>query len=480
MADKRSPAERISSGEIEKQYEYMRRVRDITAKKSQQRSAPLYACVKTYGCQQNEADSERLAGMAVEMGYALTDDDKCADLILINTCAVREHAELKALSITGQFKHLKEKNKELVIGICGCMVSQEHRCDDIKHRYPYVDFLFGTSMLYRLPEILCKRLSGGKRGFYSDYGAGNIAEGLPVSRKAPYKAWVSVMYGCNNFCTYCIVPYVRGRERSRLKEDILAEVRELVQNGCHEITLLGQNVNSYGLDIEEYKGNYDFASLLCDINAIEGDFIIRFMTSHPKDASKRLIDTLASLSKAAPHFHLPLQSGSDRVLKRMNRRYTSADYLKLLAYMREKMPDICVTSDIITGFPGETEEDFEETLRVIKEANYDMIYSFIYSKRKGTPAAEYDDQIPADVTSARFRRLLDTQNEIAKEKNSLLVGKVFRVLCDGVSKSDENMYTGRTPGAKLVHFPSDVDMTGKFVNIKITSAETFALFGEKF
>ena len=469
----------LPEGEMQKQNEYIARVRAVVLGQRAETGEIKYAFVQTFGCQQNEADSERLAGMAVEMGYSLTDDDKCADLILINTCAVREHAELKALSITGQFKHLKEKNKELVIGICGCMVSQEHRCDDIKHRYPYVDFLFGTSMLYKLPEILLGRLSGGKRGFYSDYGAGNIAEGLPVSRKAPYKAWVSVMYGCNNFCTYCIVPYVRGRERSRLKEDILAEVRELVQNGCHEITLLGQNVNSYGLDIEEYKDKYDFSSLLCDINAIEGDFIIRFMTSHPKDASKRLIDTLALLPKAAPHFHLPLQSGSDRVLKRMNRRYTSADYLKLLAYMREKMPDICVTSDIITGFPGETEEDFEETLRVIKEANYDMIYSFIYSKRKGTPAAEYDDQIPADVTSARFRRLLDTQNEIAKEKNSLLVGKVFRVLCDGVSKSDENMYTGRTPGAKLVHFPSDTDMTGKFVNIKITSAETFALFGEK-
>ncbi len=479
MADNRASAVKIPKADIEKQYEYMHRVRDITVKKSAEYGRALYACVKTYGCQQNEADSERLAGMACEMGYTLTDDDQNADLILINTCAVREHAELKALSITGQFKHLKEKNKELVIGICGCMVSQEHRCDDIKHRYPYVDFLFGTSMLYRLPEILFKRLSGGRRGFYSDYGAGNIAEGLPVCRKAPYKAWVSIMYGCNNFCTYCIVPYVRGRERSRLKEDILAEVRELAQNGCHEITLLGQNVNSYGLDIEEYKGKYDFASLLCDINDIEGDFLIRFMTSHPKDASKRLIDTLATLEKAAPHFHLPLQSGSDRVLKRMNRRYTSADYLDLLAYMRAKMPDICVTSDIITGFPGETEEDFEETLRVIKEANYDMIYSFIYSKRRGTPAADYEDQIPPEVTSARFRRLLDTQNEIAKEKNQLLVGKTFRVLCDGVSKNDSNMYTGRTPGAKLVHFPSDEDMTGKFVNVKITSAETFALFGEK-
>lgn len=479
MIDNRTSAVRLGSEDIEKQFAYMRRVKEITAKKSACRGTPLYACVKTYGCQQNEADSERLAGMAQSMGYELTDDEKNADLILINTCAVREHAELKALSITGQFKHLKEKNKDLVIGICGCMVSQEHRCDDIKHRYPYVDFLFGTSMLYRLPEILYKRVSGGKRGFYSDHGAGNIAEGLPISRKAPYKAWVSVMYGCNNFCTYCIVPYVRGRERSRFKEDILAEVRELAENGCHEITLLGQNVNSYGLDIEEYKGNYDFSSLLCDINAIPGDFLIRFMTSHPKDASKRLIDTLASLEKAAPHFHLPLQSGSDRVLKRMNRRYTAEGYLSLLAYMREKMPDICVTSDIITGFPGETEEDFEETLRVIKKANYDMIYSFIYSKRKGTPAAEYEDQVPPDVTSARFRRLLDTQNAIAHEKNARLVGRTFRVLCDGVSKNDPNMYTGRTPGGKLVHFPSDTDITGEFAEIKITSAETFALFGEK-
>ena len=478
MTDKRSEIKKISKEETETQYEYIERVKKIITQRAQDEKREVFACVKTYGCQQNEADSEILSGMAEAMGYTLTEDEKKADLILVNTCAVREHAELKALSITGQFKHLKEKNQNLTIGICGCMVSQQHRCENIKHSYPYVDFLFGTSMLYRMPEILFKRLNGGKRGFYSDFGAGSLAEGLPVKRVHKYKAWVSVMYGCNNFCTYCIVPYVRGRERSRRREDILAEIKQLAENGCHEITLLGQNVNSYGKDIEEYKGQYDFASLLCDIDKIEGDFIIRFMTSHPKDASKRLIDTLASLKKAAPHFHLPLQSGSDEILKRMNRHYTAASYLELLSYMREKTPDICVTSDIITGFPGETEEDFEKTLSVIKEAKYDMIYSFIYSKRPGTPASEYEDQVPQNVKSARFSRLLELQNSIAYEKNKALVGKTFRVLCDGVSKNDPGMYTARTPGNKLVHFSSKNDLTGEFVNVKITSAETFVLFAE--
>lgn len=478
MTDNRSKIHLVTKDETDKQYEYISRVKEIVSRRSSQLGRQLFACIKTYGCQQNEADSEILSGMAHAMGYTLTDNEKEADLILVNTCAVREHAELKALSITGQFKHLKEKNHDLVIGICGCMVSQQHRCENIKHSYPYVDFLFGTSMLYRMPEILFKRLNGGKRGFYSDFGAGSLAEGLPVKREYKYKAWVSVMYGCNNFCTYCIVPYVRGRERSRRREDILEEIKKLAEGGCHEITLLGQNVNSYGLDIEEYKGNYDFSSLLCDIDKIEGDFIVRFMTSHPKDASKRLIDTMASLKKTAPHFHLPLQSGSDEILKRMNRHYTSQSYLDLLSYMREKIPDICVTSDIITGFPGETEEDFDKTLSVIKEARYDMIYSFIYSIRPGTPAAKYEDQVPPEVKSARFSRLLELQNSIAYEKNKSLVGKTFRVLCDGVSKNDPDMYTARTPGNKLVHFSSKEDLTGEFINVKITSAETFVLFAE--
>lgn len=469
---------RVSREEIAEQHAYMDRVRNIVAKKRERFGRDMKYCVITYGCQQNEADSERLSGMASSMGYTETKNEKEADLILINTCAVREHAELKALSLTGQYKHLKEANGELIIGIGGCMVSQQRRCDDIKNSYPYVDFLFGTSMLHRVPEFVYKRMKGGKRGFYSDFGAGCIAEGLPVKREHRHKAWVSVMNGCNNFCTYCIVPYVRGKERSRYKEDILSEVRTLVEEGCREITLLGQNVNSYGLDIEEYSGKYDFSSLLKDINAIDGDFIIRFMTSHPKDAKRELIDTMASCEKVAPHFHLPLQSGSDEVLRRMNRHYTSEYYVGLLEYMRKRIPDVCVTTDIITGFPGETDEDFEKTLSVVSAARYDMIYSFIYSPRPGTPAAQYDDQISPAVKNERFRRLLDTQNAIAYEKNLAAVGKTYRVLCDGVSKNDDGMYTGRTLGNKLVHFPYDRDLTGEFINVKITGAQPYALIGQ--
>lgn len=469
---------RITQNEIDKQFDYMAKVSQIVSERVTQKCRDLLYCVITYGCQQNEADSERLAGMARQMGYLPAKSEKEADLIIVNTCAVREHAELKALSLTGQYKHLKEANPDLIIAICGCMVSQQRRCDDIKRSYPYVDFLFGTSMLHRLPEFLYARLKGGKRGFYSDFGAGSIAEGVPVCREYKYKAWVSVMYGCNNFCTYCIVPYVRGKERSRYKEDILQEIRLLAANGCKEITLLGQNVNSYGLDVPDYNGKYDFAALLEDINAVEGDFIIRFMTSHPKDANKRLIDVMARCEKVAPHFHLPLQSGSDEILSAMNRRYTAQQYLELLDYMREKIPDICVTSDIITGFPKETEEDFQKTLDVVARARYDMIYSFIFSPRPGTPAAEYDGQISPEVKNTRFRKLLDVQNAISLEKNVACVGKTFRVLCEGKSKSNSEMFTGRTGGNKLVHFPCECDKTGEFVNVKITSAETFALFGE--
>ena len=469
---------RIPQNEIQDQLGSMHKVRSIVSKKAEQRGSCMKYCVITYGCQQNEADSERLSGIAEKMGYVQVYSEKDADLILVNTCAVREHAELKALSVTGQYKHLKEANPELIVGIGGCMVSQQRRCDDIKNSYPYVDFLFGTSMLYRVPEFIYKRLTGGKRGFYSEFGAGCIAEGLPVKREHKHKAWVSVMNGCNNFCTYCIVPYVRGRERSRYKEDILEEIRTVVNDGCHEITLLGQNVNSYGLDLPEYVGKYDFSSLLQDINEIDGDFIVRFMTSHPKDAKKELIDTMARCEKIAPHFHLPLQSGSDEILKRMNRKYTSEYYLGLLAYMREKIPDICVTTDIITGFPGETEEDFEKTLSLVSIARYDMIYSFIYSPRPGTPAAEYGDQISAEDKNRRFRRLLDLQNQISYEKNLSAVGKTYRVLCDGLSKNDGGMYTGRTAGNKLVHFPCNEDMTGRFVTVKIAAAQPYALLGE--
>lgn len=460
----------ITGEEIRRQHEYISRVRAII----ENEGVRQYALIRTFGCQQNEADSERLAGMAEAMGYELTEDESAADLILVNTCAIREHAELKALSITGQFKHLKAAKPQLIIGICGCMVSQEHRLSDIKNRYPYVDFLFGTGELYRFPELLYRTKDKGERFFVVEETVGNIAEGLPVKRASAFKAWLSIMYGCNNFCTYCVVPYVRGRERSRKREDVLAEARELISAGYKEITLLGQNVNSYGKDLGY---DYDFADLLSDICAIDGDFIVRFMTSHPKDASKKLIDVMTENKKIARQFHLPIQSGSNTVLSRMNRRYTREAYLELIDYMREKMPNIALTTDIIVGFPGETEEDFEQTLDILSRVRYDNIYSFIYSPRRGTPAAEMEDAVPTTVQSERFSRLLELQHKISNEENQKLVGTRQRVLVEGISKNDADMYTGRCESGRLVHFASERDLTGELVDILIERAETFNVFG---
>jgi tRNA-N(6)-(isopentenyl)adenosine-37 thiotransferase enzyme MiaB len=458
----------ITKDQIDEQYEYMRKICLTHNNKK------VYAYIQTFGCQQNEADSERLTGMAKEMGYIICGEASEADLILINTCAIREHAELKALSITGQFKHLKAKKPELLIGICGCMVSQEHRKDDIKNKYPYVDFLFGTNMLYRFPEILYRTIVDNKRKFYIEDNDGNIAEGLPVVRESSFKAWVSVMYGCNNYCTYCVVPYVRGRERSRKPEDITAEINQLAAEGYKEITLLGQNVNSYGKDLQI---EYDFSDLLNDICKIDGDFLIRFMTSHPKDATFKLIDTMAANDKIAKQLHLPLQAGSNRVLKKMNRVYTKEHYTELIDYTRKLMPDIALSTDIIVGFPTETDEDFAETIEMLERIRYDSIYSFIYSRRKGTVAYDMDGQIPDIIKSKRFERLLEVQNRISNEKNQMYDKQVIRVLCEGKSKSDDTKYTGRNEKNRLVHFEADDSYVGKFVDVLITKAETYALMG---
>ena len=460
---------RITEEAINEQYGYMRRVRALTGGNKR-------AFIQTFGCQQNEADSERLAGMLAEMGYAPASAPEEADLILVNTCAVREHAELKALSITGQFKHLKEARPSLIIGICGCMVSQEHRAGTIKHSYPYVDFLFGTSMLYRFPEILYGTMTEeGRRILWEDAGEGNIAEGLPVRREGSFKAWLSIMYGCNNFCSYCVVPYVRGRERSRHREDILAEARALADAGYKEITLLGQNVNSYGHDLGY---DYDFADLIADICAIPGDFRLRFMTSHPKDASRKLIDVMAANEKVERHFHLPLQSGDDRVLAAMNRKYTCEGYLALVDYMRCAMPEISITTDIIVGFPGETEEEFGHTLDMLKRVRFDNIYSFIYSRRRGTPAEKMPDQAPEEVKRERFARMLEVQNAISTESNARLVGKRVEALVEGYSKTDPDRLTARTAGNKLIHFTGDAGLIGERIMLEVTSAGTYSLFGK--
>ncbi len=433
------------------------------------------AFVLTFGCQQNEADSEKLAGLCEAMGYETVQQPESAELILVNTCAIREHAEQKALSIVGQYKHLKAKNPELIIGVCGCMVVQEHRKTELKMRYPYVDLVFGTSSLHRFPQLLCKKTEKGKRLFCADETDDTVAEGLPVRRESRYRAWVSIMYGCNNFCSYCIVPYVRGRERSRKPEEIVKEVRALVSEGYKDITLLGQNVNSYAKDSD---AGYDFADLLAELDQIEGEYVLRFMTSHPKDASRKLIDVMASSKHIAHQFHLPMQSGSDRILKAMNRRYDTARYLEIVKYMRERIPDVTLTSDIIVGFPGETDEDFEGTLEMLRQVRFDMLYSFIYSPRKGTPAAELE-QLPRAVQNERFDRLLELQNAIGTENNQALLGKPLRVLCDGVSKNNATLYSGRTDGNKIVFFEGTPEDTGRFVTVVAERADAFALYGKK-
>ena len=428
----------------------------------------------TFGCQQNEADSEKIAGLAEAMGYEIVKTPEEADLIVVNTCAVREHAEKKALSITGQFKHLKAKNPNLILALCGCMVTQPHRAEEIKRRYPYVDIVFGTGALHLFPQLLWEKKQTGKRKSVPDITETVIPEGVPIRRESNYRAWVSVMYGCNNFCSYCIVPYVRGRERSRDHLCVEREAEELVKSGYKDITLLGQNVNSYGKDRAD---GFDFADLLARLDAIPGDYTLRFMTSHPKDASRKLIDVMANAKHVAHQFHLPLQAGSDAILRRMNRKYTTAQYLETVDYLREKMPDVTISSDIIVGFPGESEEDFAGTLGMLERVRFDMIFSFLYSKRKGTPAAKMEGQVPPEVQHARFERLLALQNEIAKEKNQPLIGKPLRVLCDGPSKNNPALLSGRTDGNKIAFFAGDERNTGRFLTFVADRADAYALYG---
>ncbi len=461
--------------EIEVQKEYIQKLRtEIESRVSAGEERPG-AFSLTFGCQQNEADSEKLLGMCLAMGYRAVEHPEEAELIVVNTCAIREHAEKKALSIVGQYKHLKAKNPNLIIAICGCMVTQDHRREQIKRSYGYVDLTFGTSSIHRFPQLLHDKLKKGNRLFCPEESVYAVAEGLPVARQSGYRAWVSIMYGCNNFCSYCIVPYVRGRERSRHPDEIEKEVRELVAKGYRDITLLGQNVNSYGKGCD---WSCDFADLLARLDAVEGDYTLHFMTSHPKDASHKLIDVMAASRHVAHHFHLPLQSGSDRILSLMNRHYDKERYMDIVTYMKEKMPDITITSDIIVGFPGESEADFEGTLEMLRAVEYDMIYSFIYSPRKGTPAAEME-QVPREVTAPRFQRLLTLQDEIARAKNQPLVGKPLRVLCDGVSKNNPDLYSGRTDGNKIVFFEGEPADIGCFMTVVPDRADTFALYGTK-
>lgn len=433
--------------------------------------APKYF-IQTFGCQQNEADSERLAGLCAVMGYAPTANADEADIILVNTCAVREHAEKKALSIIGNYKHIKEKiNPALIIGVGGCMVTQKSRSDKLKGSYPYVSFTFDTGALHSVPALVKNTLDGGRRSFIHSE-EWKLNEGIPISRRSSHMAWLSIMYGCNNFCSYCIVPYVRGRERSRSADAVIEEAKKLIAAGAKDITLLGQNVNSYS------GGGVDIAELMHRICALDGDFRLRFMTSHPKDASPRLIEAMATEDKIVKHFHLPIQSGSDRILKLMNRKYTAAEYLEKIALLKERVPDVAITSDIIVGFPGETDEDFAATLDILERVRYDMVFSFIYSPRAGTPAASMADQIPHDVSSERMTRLLAADNRISGERNERFVDRTLRVLVEDVSKTNDGTLTGRASPVRPIHFVGDRSLIGQFVNVKITKNETYCLVGE--
>ncbi len=458
----------ISQSELQDQFQYCDR---IAALWQRAHKTPT-AYVETYGCQQNEADSEKLRGYLTQSGYRIVPEAEGADVVVMNTCAIREHAEQRVFGNLGALTHTKRRHPEQKIFLCGCMAGETKVSDRIKKSYPHVDGVFSTHHLWQFPEILWNVLTKGKRQFYIADEPGSIAEGIPQLRDSSLKTWVSIMYGCNNFCTYCIVPYVRGRERSRKPEDILAECRCLIENGAKEITLLGQNVNSYGKDLD---CGIDFADLLAQIARIPGDFLVRFMTSHPRDASKKLFDTMAASPKIAKQLHLPFQSGSSRVLKAMNRHYDRETYLEKVRYAKSVMPELVLTSDVIVGFPGETEEEFEETISLIRQVHYDSLFTFIFSPRTGTPAASMDDPTPKEEKNRRFDRLCQVQNEISVQIHEAYVGKHMRCLVDGV---DKDFLTARTEGGRLVRFPGSRELIGTYQTITITGATTWSLTGE--
>ncbi|MCM1166362.1 MAG: tRNA (N6-isopentenyl adenosine(37)-C2)-methylthiotransferase MiaB [Lachnospiraceae bacterium] len=459
----------ITAEEMALQREFAKKCAEMNAK----RENPPTAHVHTFGCQQNVSDGEKIKGMLAAMGCGFSDTPEGADIIIFNTCAVRENAEDRVFGNLGALKHEKRRNPDVIIGVCGCMVQQEHIVKRIKRSFPHVDLVFGTNALHTLPELVYGQLTEKKREFCIPEGDGVIAEGIPLRRESALKASIPIMYGCNNFCTYCIVPYVRGRERSRKPEDVLAEARSAIAGGARELLLLGQNVNSYGKEL-----GTSFPELLRAVNALDGEFRICYMSSHPKDATRELIDAIAECEKVTRHFHLPVQSGSSRILGLMNRRYTREDYLKIAKYIREKIPDAALTSDIIVGFPGETREDFEETLSLIREVRFDSLYTFIYSPRKGTKAAEMPDPISAEEKGGWFRELLDVQSEIGRDMYGKYVGKTLRVLCEGEGRTDPNLLTGKTPQDVIVDFDGDKSLIGGFVDVKIERAYQWALVGK--
>ena len=458
--------------ELEKQTEYSKLVSTVLSSRFPV-SKPK-AFVHTYGCQGNVADGEKLKGILCTLGYELTESVEEADLVLYNTCAIREHAQDRVFGNVGALKKYKTAKPDMIIALCGCMMQQEYVAERIKNSFRYVDLVFGTHVIHKLPEFIYNCLCCGKRIFDLSGGDGNIVEGLPVSRDGAFKAWVPIMYGCNNFCSYCVVPYVRGRERSRDFDLIVSEAKQLVEAGYKEITLLGQNVNSYNKDLSE---EYRFPALLRAINDIDGDFIIRFMTSHPRDCTKALLETMADCKKVAKHLHLPVQSGNDRVLKEMNRHYDREKYLGLIRYAYELMPDLSITSDIIVGFPGETYDEFRDTLSLLEEVQYTSLFTFIFSPRPGTKAASMPDEVPKKEKSRWFRELISLQEQIASKRTAAMKGKVYRVL---VEERNENsgFLSARTEGNVIIEFEGNDELIGQFAMLEVTEPKTWVLKGK--
>lgn len=439
------------------------------------RDAPPLAYVHSFGCQQNVNDGEKIRGVLMDVGFGLCENVEQADLILFNTCAVREHAEQRVFGNVGALKKLKEKNPRLVIGVCGCMAQQQHIVDKLRKSYPYVDLVFGVDGIDRLPAMLAERFRRGKRYLEEPHSRNAVVEELPIRRDSGFRAWLPIMYGCDNFCTYCIVPYVRGRERSREPGDILAEFKQLIEQGYKEITLLGQNVNSYGKGLANPIDFADLLNLLCEV---PGDYQIRFMTSHPKDASHKLIDTIAAQPHLCKHIHLPVQSGSDRLLQQMNRHYTAQQYRELIDYAREKIPGVTFSSDIIVGFPGETEEDFQKTLELVEDVGYMQLFTFIYSKREGTPAAKMEDPITRAEKTERMDRLLRTQERVAFAAIAQLVGQTVRVLVEGSGRL-EGTLNGRLDNNLVVEFAGSEDLIGQYAQVRLTGSRAALLLGKR-
>lgn len=454
-----------------KQNEYISLIAEIM--EIRKRGEKPLAYIRTYGCQQNVADSEKIKGMLANAGFGFVDAPDDADFILFNTCAVREHAEDRVFGNVGALKALKRRHPQILIALCGCMMEQEHIANRIYKSFPFVGLVFGTHSLHHFPELVYNALVNGKRIFERGNDDNKLYEGMPVKRDGTFKGWLPIMYGCNNFCTYCIVPYVRGRERSREKNVIVSEAREMIADGYKDITLLGQNVNSYGKTIEN---GVNFSQLLKEIDSIDGDYWLRFMTSHPKDCSKELIDTIADGTHISRHLHLPFQSGSDRILKAMNRHYDRKKYMEIINYAKEKIDGLSLTSDIIVGFPGETYEDFKETLSLIREVEFTSLFTFIFSPRVGTPAAKMDDPVPYSEKSKWFQELLAVQEEIAAKRCASMVGNVEKVLVEDEGKN--GILNGRTSGNIIVELEAPKDTIGTFQNVKITNARNWILKGK--